>query len=164
MWHLGWHNKIWLRKNLSFLYRNSCRVYVSILYLLILISEAETTATMWAPLWMERPCNGGPRLGCSVAQEVYLIGRWKRTICSIYIPPTDQVTEEDMRDFLKQLPAPMILLGDFNKHNTLWGSERTSTRGRMLEKNLRQIQPLVLQQKKKKLTTEHTMTTNQQQM
>ena len=56
-----------------------------------------------------------------VALEVYLIGKEKKTVCSIYLPPTDQVTEEHKRDLLEQLPAPMILLGDFNTHNPLWG-------------------------------------------
>ena len=54
-----------------------------------------------------------------IALSVYLVGREKRTICSIYLPSTDQVTEEDIRDLLEQLPAPMILLGDFNAHNPL---------------------------------------------
>ena len=35
----------------------------------------------------------------------------------IYLPPINQVTEEYIRDLLEQLPAPMILLGDFNIHN-----------------------------------------------
>ena len=77
-----------------------------------------------------------------VALEVYLIGKRMRTVYSIYLPPTDQVTEENMRDVLEQLPTPMILLGDFNAHNPLWGSEKINTRGRMVE-NTRQIQPLV---------------------
>ena len=67
---------------------------------------------------------------------VYMAGKRKITICSIYLPPRDQVTEEDMKDLLEQLPAPMILLGDFNAHNPLWGSEKISIRGRMLEKIL----------------------------
>ena len=54
-----------------------------------------------------------------VALEVYLIGKGKRTVYSIYLLPTDQVTEDDMRDLLEQLPAPIILLGDFNTHNPL---------------------------------------------
>ena len=59
--------------------------------------------------------------------------------------PTDQMTEEDMRDLLEELPAPMILLGDFNASNPLWRSEKMSTIGRMLEKP----------------TTEHTMAAHQ---
>ena len=78
-----------------------------------------------------------------VALEVYLIGNGKTTVCFIYLSPTDQVTEEDdIRELLEQLPAPMILLGDFNAHNTLWGSEKMSTR-RSGGKNTLQILPLV---------------------
>ena len=54
-----------------------------------------------------------------VALKVYLVGKGKRTVSYIYLPPIDQVTEEDMRDLLEQLTAPMILLGDFNAHNSL---------------------------------------------
>ena len=31
-----------------------------------------------------------------------MAGKRKRTICSIYLLPTDQVTEEDMRDLLEK--------------------------------------------------------------
>ena len=30
----------------------------------------------------------------------------EKTFCSIYLPPTDQVIEEELRDLLEQLPAP----------------------------------------------------------
>ena len=66
-----------------------------------------------------------------VALKFYLIEKGKRTVCSIYLPSTDQVTEEDMRDLLEQLPVPMILLGDFNSHNPL--RKKINTRGRMLD-------------------------------
>ena len=82
-----------------------------------------------------------------VALEVYLIGKGKRTVCSIYLPPTDQVIEEDMIDLLKQLPAPRILLGDFNAHNPLWESEKMSTRGRMVEKLLDRYNHLYIHKK-----------------
>ena len=41
--------------------------------------------------------------------------------------------EEEKRELLELLPALMILLGDFNTHNPLWGSEKMCTRGRMIE-------------------------------
>ena len=63
------------------------------------------------------------------------MGKIKRTLCSIYLPPQDIVREEDMRELLDQLPTPIILQGDLNAHNTVWGSEKTSTRGKMIEKN-----------------------------
>ena len=71
-----------------------------------------------------------------VTLEVQLVGENKITICSIYLPPTDQVTEEDMTDLLEQFPTPMILLGDFNTYNPLWRNKKTNTRGRILEKIL----------------------------
>ena len=53
-----------------------------------------------------------------------MVEKRNRKICSIYLPPIDQVTEEDMIDLLEQLQAPMILLVDFNSHNPLWGSKK----------------------------------------
>ena len=51
-------------------------------------------------------------------------GKRKGTICSIYLTLTDQVTQEVMRNLLEQISVPMILLGDFNVHNPLWGNEK----------------------------------------
>ena len=96
-----------------------------------------------------------------VALEVYLVEKGKRTICFIYLPPTDQVIEEDKRYLLEQLSAPMILLEDFNAHNPLWGSEKMSTRGRMMGKILDRYNLLCIN-KKKKPTTEHLKAANQQ--
>ena len=56
------------------------------------------------------------------------------------------MTEEDIRD-LEQLSAPMILLGDFNAHNPLWGSKKMSTRGRMIEKILNRYNLLCIYKK-----------------
>ena len=47
------------------------------------------------------------------------------TICSIYIPPHEQINETELKNLIKQLTKPFILLGDFNSHNTLWGSQQT---------------------------------------
>ena len=82
-----------------------------------------------------------------VALEICLVGRGKRTLCSIYLPPTEQVTEQELIDLLEQLPAPLILLGDFNAHNPLWGSEKMSTRGRILENILDRFNLLCLNEK-----------------
>ena len=38
-----------------------------------------------------------------VALEDYMVGKRNRTICSIYLFLMDQVTEEDMREVIKQL-------------------------------------------------------------
>ena len=78
----------------------------------------------------------------SLSSCLLLFSSWlgkKGTICSIYLPSTDQVTKEDMRYLLEQLPAPMILFEDFNAHNSLKGSKKMSTKGRMLEKVLDRV-------------------------
>ena len=53
-----------------------------------------------------------------VGLEVYLIGKGKRTVCSIYLSSTDQLTEEDMSGLQEKLPAPMILLENFSAQNS----------------------------------------------
>lgn len=58
----------------------------------------------------------------------------KITICSIYIPPNYNLTYTELANLIDQLSAPYILVGDFNSHNTMWGSRTTFGRGKMLEK------------------------------
>ncbi|GBO35214.1 hypothetical protein AVEN_10091-1 [Araneus ventricosus] len=41
---------------------------------------------------------------------------------------------EDLDTLVDQLPIPFILLGDFNGHSTLWGSDVTNYRGRQIER------------------------------
>ena len=90
--------------------------------------------------------------------SLHMSGKGKRTICTMYLPPTDLVMEEDIKDLLKQLPASMILLGDFNAYNPLCGSEKMSTGERKSSTDSTSC----AETKKKKPTTEHTMTSNQQ--
>lgn len=56
------------------------------------------------------------------------------TVCSLYLPPGENIAQKDIEDLCNQLPTPFILLGDFNAHNPLWGSARTDGRGKMVEK------------------------------
>ena len=58
------------------------------------------------------------------------------SICSVYIARSQSFTVEDLMQLINQLPSPIMLLGDFNAHNELWGSNRTGQRGRKLEKVL----------------------------
>jgi hypothetical protein len=55
------------------------------------------------------------------------------TFCSIYIPPNNNLVPNDLDNLIKQLPTPFILLGDFNAHNILWGSNHISDRGKKVE-------------------------------
>ncbi|GBO00705.1 hypothetical protein AVEN_14113-1 [Araneus ventricosus] len=52
------------------------------------------------------------------------------TVCCVYLPPHDVVSQRDLDNLVDQLPTPFILLGDFNGHSTLWGSDVTNSRGR----------------------------------
>lgn len=57
----------------------------------------------------------------------------KITICNIYLPPNENFTNEQIENIIDQLPRPYMIVGDFNSHNTIWGSTRTDTRGRKIE-------------------------------
>jgi len=55
------------------------------------------------------------------------------TICSVYSSRSHELNADSMNDLVQQLPNPKIILGDFNSYNTLWGSEATDRRGRVME-------------------------------
>ena len=55
------------------------------------------------------------------------------TLCSIYVPPSDNLRQQELDDLVQQLPKPFILLGDFNSHNPLWGSISTNDKGKKIE-------------------------------
>ena len=45
----------------------------------------------------------------------------KMSICSIYLPPNNEIDEQEIDNLITQLPSPHLLLGDFNAHSKLWG-------------------------------------------
>lgn len=56
----------------------------------------------------------------------------KLCMCNIYLPNNYTFEISEINDLLSQLPKPFIILGDFNSHNTLWGSINTDQRGRKI--------------------------------
>src|SRR5678815_1306876 len=54
------------------------------------------------------------------------------TICSIYLAPSSEFTKVDLADLFKQLPAPVVILGDFNLRHPLWGDSVTSSKSKIL--------------------------------
>ncbi|GFV81577.1 RNA-directed DNA polymerase from mobile element jockey [Trichonephila clavipes] len=58
------------------------------------------------------------------------------TACCLYLPPNTVIHQHDLNNLVDQLPAPFIILGDFNGHSTLWGSAKTNPRGRQIEQVL----------------------------
>ena len=55
------------------------------------------------------------------------------TICSVYLPPNRSVDVVELRQLVKQLPKPFMLLGDFNGHHTMWGCRDINQWGRIIE-------------------------------
>ncbi|GFT24795.1 putative RNA-directed DNA polymerase from transposon X-element [Trichonephila clavipes] len=49
------------------------------------------------------------------------------TVCCVYLPPNDVVPQVDLNQLVSQLPAPFILLGDFNGHSPQWGHDDTNS-------------------------------------
>ncbi|GBN35890.1 putative RNA-directed DNA polymerase from transposon X-element, partial [Araneus ventricosus] len=67
----------------------------------------------------------------AVAVQVH--ARTLVTVCSVYIPPHDVISHHVLDNLIEQLPTPFLLLGDFNGHSALWGSDVTNKRGRQIE-------------------------------
>ncbi|GFU11822.1 putative RNA-directed DNA polymerase from transposon X-element [Trichonephila clavipes] len=58
------------------------------------------------------------------------------TVCCLYLPPNTAIHQHDLNNLINQLPAPFVILGDFNGHSTLWDSAKTNPRGRQIEQVL----------------------------
>lgn len=60
------------------------------------------------------------------------LGRTRITICSLYIPPSDDFRAQTLQSLIDQLPKPFIIAGDLNAHSTAWGCRHTDGKGRRL--------------------------------
>ncbi|GFU07091.1 putative RNA-directed DNA polymerase from transposon X-element [Trichonephila clavipes] len=58
------------------------------------------------------------------------------TVCCVYLPPNDVVPQVDLNQLVSQLPAPFILLGDFNGHSPLRGHDDTNSHGRQIKQSI----------------------------
>ena len=70
----------------------------------------------------------------AVAGRVYLEKEF--TVCSLYLPPNDNISRQALEHLLAQLPRPVILLGDMNARHSLWGDSTHNARGTMFAKLL----------------------------
>ena len=66
------------------------------------------------------------------------------TICSLYASKNHSLTQESLSKVLDQLPAPMVVLGDFNSYNTLWGCRTTDLRDQIVEDVVNRRQLIIL--------------------
>jgi hypothetical protein len=69
------------------------------------------------------------------------------TVCSIYLPPHSNWDENEILSITLQLPQPILLLGDFNAHNTLWGCANTDIKGTHVENLILQNNLCILNNK-----------------
>ena len=42
------------------------------------------------------------------------------TVCSVYFPPNQNISSEDIEFLISELPEPFIIMDDMNAHNPLW--------------------------------------------
>ena len=66
----------------------------------------------------------------AIAAQIYL--QRKYTVCSLYLPPNEPFSEDDLKSLIRQLPQPFLILGDFNGRNPLWGDLITNQRGNLI--------------------------------
>ena len=66
------------------------------------------------------------------------------TICSIYCPPGIMVNYDELLALEDSLPSPKLILGDYNAHHILWGSQRVDVRGEQIAKLLNETDLVIL--------------------
>lgn len=67
------------------------------------------------------------------ALAISVLSPKKLHICNIYIPPNSEINSTELNNLIEQIPKPRIILGDFNSHNIIWGSDTTNPKGRILD-------------------------------
>lgn len=54
------------------------------------------------------------------------------TVVGAYLSPSSRFDQKRLRDIIALTPDPCVIIGDFNAHHTLWGSQNTNMKGRSL--------------------------------
>ena len=67
----------------------------------------------------------------AVAATVYLGKQY--TVCSLYLPPQDIVTNTELQQLIEQLPEPRLILGDLNARDQTWGDHQSNQRARLIK-------------------------------
>ena len=68
----------------------------------------------------------------AVAAAVFLGKQY--TVCSIYLPPSGVIQNNDLSELMEQLPRPVLLLGDFNARDPAWGDYFSNRRATQIQK------------------------------
>jgi exonuclease III len=69
------------------------------------------------------------------------------SVCSVYLPPSSSWNCNDLLSLVSELPPPVLLMGDFNSHSTLWDCSSTSQKGLEIENFLMQSNIRLLNKK-----------------
>ena len=51
------------------------------------------------------------------------------TICSLYLPPSENLNIVLLTRLIDQLPTPFVMCGDFNIYSIIWGCDKNKSRG-----------------------------------
>ena len=51
------------------------------------------------------------------------------TICSLYLPPSENLNIVLLTRLISQLPTPFVMCGDFNGYTVTWGCDKNNSRG-----------------------------------
>ena len=51
------------------------------------------------------------------------------TICSLYLPPSENLNIVLLTRLIDQLPNPFVICGDFNGRSMTWGCDKSNSRG-----------------------------------
>lgn len=68
-----------------------------------------------------------------IAARIHINSYRLLTVASIYLPPRNNQEFENLLQCIKDLPRPMIVMGDFNAHHTNWGNNSSDRRGNLLQ-------------------------------
>ncbi|KAI8116080.1 putative RNA-directed DNA polymerase from transposon X-element [Lucilia cuprina] len=55
------------------------------------------------------------------------------TVLSFYIPPCQDISINEISNIISSITTPLLILGDFNSWNTIWGSTNNNNRGILME-------------------------------
>ena len=69
----------------------------------------------------------------AIAVQVTL-GGTPITILSVYIPGNNHLTTRDLSNLIRNIRGQILIMGDFNGHNYMWGSHDVDTRGEIIER------------------------------
>lgn len=68
------------------------------------------------------------------AQAIKVFGHLNFTICNIYLPPAEPLSEIAIVNLLQQLPVPFIIVGDINAQHYAWGGDFNNSRGNLIHR------------------------------